>query len=99
MKPPLVTAEDTTQWNMLMRVAQPLALLLLSDLGTVQSVAHSFARITMAMTNVSVANRHISDRMALYEMHSYQELNRLDPCSCSTVFSGAAKTCGRPLGC
>ncbi|XP_037499993.2 neprilysin-2 [Rhipicephalus sanguineus] len=79
MKPPLVTAEDTTQWNMLMRVAQPLALLLLSDLSTVQSVAHSFARITMAMTNVSVANRHISDRMALYEMHSYQELNRLDP--------------------
>ncbi|XP_075723269.1 uncharacterized protein LOC119167075 isoform X2 [Rhipicephalus microplus] len=79
MKPPLVTAEDTEQWNMLLRVAQPLALLLLSDLGAVQSVTRSFARITMAMTNVSVAHRHISDRMALYEMHSYQELNRLDP--------------------
>lgn len=79
MKPPLVTTEHTMYWNMLMRTAQPLASLLLSDATAIQSAAHSFARITMAMTNVSVAHRHISDRMGLYEVHSYQELNRLNP--------------------
>ncbi|KAH6926228.1 hypothetical protein HPB50_015878 [Hyalomma asiaticum] len=79
MKPPLVTTEHTTYWDMLIRVAQPLASLLLPDLTAVQSAARSFARITMAMTNVSVAHRHISDRMGLYEVHSYQELKRLHP--------------------
>ncbi|XP_075555836.1 uncharacterized protein LOC142588196 isoform X1 [Dermacentor variabilis] len=79
MKPPLVTTEHTMYWDMLIRTAQPLASLLLSDVAAIQSAAHSFARITMAMTNVSVAHRHISDRMGLYEMHSYQELNRLHP--------------------
>lgn len=89
MKPPLVTTEHTMYWNMLMRTAQPLASLLLSDATAIQSAAHSFARITMAMTNVSVAHRHISDRMGLYEVHSYQELNRLNPVTIPIVYFSA----------
>lgn len=79
MKPPLVTSPNTIYWNMLVRAAEPLAALLLSDPAQVKSAAETFARITMEMTNASVAHRHLSDRMGNFEVRSYQELNKLHP--------------------
>ncbi|KAK8765009.1 hypothetical protein V5799_032378 [Amblyomma americanum] len=79
MKPPLVTSDHTVYWAMLTRAAQPLAALLLTDSRAVQSATHNFARITMVMTNASVAHRHLSDRMGHYRMRGYRELSRLDP--------------------
>ncbi|XP_077521815.1 uncharacterized protein LOC144132941 isoform X2 [Amblyomma americanum] len=99
MKPPLVTSDHTVYWAMLTRAAQPLAALLLTDSRAVQSATHNFARITMVMTNASVAHRHLSDRMGHYRMRGYRELSRLDPHSSSTACLGAPTICGRLQGC